>query len=144
MRETFDITNQDLDDLFEKYRRAPDSYVFVILADACRKIQRTEEALEICEAGVERHPGYASGYVVKGKCLYDLGRFDAARDAFKKVLEFDEHNLVALKFLGTPLPRAHPAARSRRQGNQEHATRAHGRGKGRSGRRGDGRADPRG
>jgi tetratricopeptide (TPR) repeat protein len=100
MRETLDITEQDLDGLFERYRRSPESRVFVVLADACRKIDRIDEALEICEQGIGRHPEYASGYVVKGKCLYDLDRHDEAQNAFERVLDFDEDNLVALKYLG--------------------------------------------
>jgi tetratricopeptide (TPR) repeat protein len=90
----------DLDELFERYRRAPDSYVFVPLADACRKIGRIDEALDICENGVRRHPVYASGHVVKGKCLYDKGDREAARETFERVLLLDEDNLVALKYLG--------------------------------------------
>ncbi len=92
--------DQALDDLFEKYRLAPDSYVFVPLADACRKMGRLDEALEICLRGVERHPGYASGHVVKGKCLFDRGEYETARVAFEAVLDLDDSNLVALKFLG--------------------------------------------
>jgi tetratricopeptide (TPR) repeat protein len=90
----------ELDELFERYRQAPGSYVFVPLADACRKMGRIEEALEICENGIRRHPGYPSGHVVKGKCLYDRGDRDAARGTFETVLVLDEDNLVALKYLG--------------------------------------------
>jgi len=90
----------DLDELFERYRQAPDSYVFVPLADACRKMGRIEEALEICEHGVRRHPSYPSGHVVKGKCLYDGCDRAAARATFERVLVLDEDNLVALKYLG--------------------------------------------
>jgi tetratricopeptide (TPR) repeat protein len=100
MKETLDINEQDLETLFERYRRSPESRVFVMLADACRKSDRVEEALEICEKGLERHPEYASAHVVKGKCLYDLERRDGARAAFETVLEFDPDNLVALKYLG--------------------------------------------
>jgi tetratricopeptide (TPR) repeat protein len=91
---------RDLDELFERYRQAPGSYVFVPLADACRKMGRFDEALEICEGGVRRHPAYASGHVVKGKCLYDKGDRPAARETFERVLMLDENNLVALKYLG--------------------------------------------
>lgn len=100
MSETVHMTNRELDDLFEKYRRSPDGYVFVPLADAVRKMGRAGEALEICEKGLAHHPGYASGHVVKGKCLYDLGRDGEASQAFDAVLHMDEHNLVALKYLG--------------------------------------------
>ncbi len=101
MKKTRDKDTQNLDELFEKYRQAPDSFVFVPLADACRKTGQVQEALEICEKGVSRHPGYASGHVVKGKCLFDLGNRKEARRVFQRVLTLDENNLVALKFLGT-------------------------------------------
>jgi tetratricopeptide (TPR) repeat protein len=59
-----------------------------------------EEATAICEKGVKEHPTYTSGYVVQGKCYYDLGQLDRAEQAFRKVLELDQNNLVALKYIG--------------------------------------------
>ncbi|MFQ5510548.1 MAG: tetratricopeptide repeat protein [Candidatus Krumholzibacteriia bacterium] len=100
MKDATDIEIQGLDELFEKYRKSPNSYVFVLLADACRKLGRIDEALEICGRGIERHPRYASGHVVRGKCHYDLDDHDTARGAFEKVLTLDQNNLVALKYLG--------------------------------------------
>ena len=100
MKKKQDIENHNLDELFERYRKAPDSYVFVPLADACRKTGQIEEALEICGKGVERHPSYPSGHVVKGKCLFDKGDHEAAREVFRRVLSLDDGNLVALKYLG--------------------------------------------
>jgi tetratricopeptide (TPR) repeat protein len=91
---------RNLEELFERFRQAPDGYAFVPLADACRKMGRIEEALEICDSGVKRHPAYASGHVVRGKCFYDSGNRSGAREAFERVLLLDEHNLVALKYLG--------------------------------------------
>ena len=100
MKETLDISNSDIEQLFERYSQAPESKLFVLLADACRKIGRADEALEICEKGIEIHPTYASGHVVKGKCLYDLDRHYDAQKAFEEVLTYDGDNLVALKYLG--------------------------------------------
>ena len=100
MKETPDITAQELDELFERYRQSPDSHVFVLVADACRKLGRIEEALEVCQTGIERHREYASGYVVKGKCMYDLERYVEAQTEFEEVLSIDANNLVALKYLG--------------------------------------------
>lgn len=99
-KETTSIENKELDELFEKYRQAPDSYIFVVLADACRKLGRVDEALEICETGLKKHPSYASGHVVRGKCFFDLSRPAEAREAFEEVVRLDGSNLVALKFLG--------------------------------------------
>lgn len=100
MSDTFKTNNPELESLFERYRSAPDSYVFAPLADACRKAGMIEEAIEICEKGVSANPTYASGYVVRGKCYYDLGNADQAEASFEKVLELDPNNLVALKFMG--------------------------------------------
>jgi len=95
-----ELESQNLDELFERFRQAPDGYAFVPLADACRKMGRIDEALEICDAGVKKHPAYPSGHVVRGKCLFDRGNRTGAREAFERVLLLDEHNLVALKYLG--------------------------------------------
>jgi tetratricopeptide (TPR) repeat protein len=92
--------NREIDELFERYRRAPGSHVFAPLADAYRKLGLVEEALDICARGLSANPRYASGYVVQGKCQYDAGRADRAEESFKKVLEFDPQNLVALRYLG--------------------------------------------
>jgi tetratricopeptide (TPR) repeat protein len=100
MAADFVTNNPELEALFERYRTAPASYVFAPLADACRKAGMLEEAVEICAAGVAKHPRYPSGYVVQGKCYFDQRNFAAAEKAFRTVLELDENNLVALKYLG--------------------------------------------
>jgi tetratricopeptide (TPR) repeat protein len=92
--------NREIDELFERYRRAPGSHVFAPLADAYRKLGLVEEALDICARGLSANPRYASGYVVQGKCEYDAGNPEKAEASFKKVLEIDAHNLVALRYLG--------------------------------------------
>lgn len=97
---TMQTDHRDLDELFGRYKAAPQSHVFAPLADACRKAGLLEEALEICARGVGAHPRYASGYVVQGKCLYDAGRSKDAQAAFHRVLQLDPKNLVALKYLG--------------------------------------------
>jgi tetratricopeptide (TPR) repeat protein len=92
--------NREIDELFERYRRAPGSHVFAPLADAYRKLGLVEEALDICARGLSANPRYASGWVVQGKCEYDAGNPERAEASFKRVLEIDAHNLVALRYLG--------------------------------------------
>jgi len=94
------IENPELEKLFERYRKSPESFVFAPLADACRKIGRLEEALEICSRGVKLHPNYPTGHVVLGKCLFDMGRQEEALEAFRRVLTLDGENMVALKYVG--------------------------------------------
>ncbi len=103
----------DLDALFDRYRAAPDSHVFAPLADACRKHGMIDEAIDIVERGVAKHPNYASGHVVRGKCYFDRGDMDAAGEAFRKVLRIDANNLVALKYLGALCADAGDAAGAR-------------------------------
>jgi len=93
-------THPDLDVLFERYRQAPDSHVFAPLADLCRKQGMVDEAIEIVDRGLARHPDYASGHVVRGKCYYDHGEPGEAESSFRLVMRFDPNNLVALKYLG--------------------------------------------
>lgn len=100
MLDDFATDNPELEALFERYVSNPDSHVFAPLADGCRKAGMLQAALEICEKGLERNPGYVSGYVVQGKCHYDLRDAEAAEESFQKVLTLDGRNLVALKYLG--------------------------------------------
>jgi tetratricopeptide (TPR) repeat protein len=90
----------ELEKLFQRLVNEPDSKVFAPLADSCRKIGHLEEALYFCQDGVARHPEYASGQVVLGKCYFDMGDEENAKTAFQEVLSLDENNLVALKYLG--------------------------------------------
>jgi tetratricopeptide (TPR) repeat protein len=93
-------TTPELDELFDRYRLSPDSTVFAPLADACRKAGMVEEALLVCARGIKAHPRYASGHVVHGKCYFDADRPADAEASFRRVLELDDRNLVALKYLG--------------------------------------------
>ncbi len=100
MTEPFQTDRPDIQEMFERFRQFPGSHVFAPLADAYRKSGMLEEALQICDKGLAANPRYASGHVVHGKCLYDSKRPADAEAAFRRVLEIDEDNLVALKFLG--------------------------------------------
>ncbi|MDD4856547.1 MAG: tetratricopeptide repeat protein [Candidatus Krumholzibacteria bacterium] len=92
--------NDDLQNLIERYRRAHDSRLFAPLADAYRKNGEVDKAIEVLEKGLERFPQYASAHVILGKCFYDKGATARAKSEFHRVLELDEENLVALKYMG--------------------------------------------
>lgn len=84
----------------EQYRVNPDSLVFARLADAYRKAGDLERALAVLDDGLRRHPEYATGHIVRGRVLRDLGRADGAMAAFRRVLDLDGQNLVAVRELG--------------------------------------------
>jgi tetratricopeptide (TPR) repeat protein len=88
------------------YASNPEGRVFTHLAEAYRKAGELERARDIVEQGLARHADYASAHVVLGRVLTDLGREDDARAAFQRVLELDQHNLVALRSLGDLADRA--------------------------------------
>jgi len=91
---------EDIAKLEALYATNPDGRVFAHLAEAYRKAGELEQAREVVEAGLKRHPGYASGHVVLGRICQGLGDGPGAEAAFRRVLELDPENLVALRALG--------------------------------------------
>lgn len=92
--------SDELNNLKERFEKAPESRLFAPLADAYRKSGEVERAIELCEEGLERYPDYASAHVILGKCFYDKGATERARAEFLRVMELDPENMVALKFMG--------------------------------------------
>jgi tetratricopeptide (TPR) repeat protein len=82
------------------YASNPGGRVFVHLAEALRKAGELERARSILTEGLARHTDSASGFVVLGRVLADLGSADEAEAAFRQVLGLDGGNLVALRGLG--------------------------------------------
>lgn len=78
----------------------PEGRVFVHLADARRRNGELDEALELLEEGLERHPEFSSAHVVAGWVHRDRGEKHEAGSAFRRVLELDEENTAALRGLG--------------------------------------------
>ncbi len=82
------------------YAAHPEGRVFTHLAEAYRRAGELSRAREILEDGLRRHSDYSSAHVVLGRVLMDLGETEGAGSAFRRVLELDRHNLVALRSLG--------------------------------------------
>lgn len=95
-----DTHRDEIEKLEALYASNPAGRVFTHLADAYRKAGEPGRAREILAGGLERHPDYPSAHVVLGRVLLDLGEKEAAAEAFRKVLELDRHNLIALRGLG--------------------------------------------
>jgi tetratricopeptide (TPR) repeat protein len=82
------------------YAAHPEGRVFTHLAEAYRKSGDLERARQILEDGLTRHSDYSSAHVVLGRVRIDQGDTTGAAEAFRRVLELDRHNLVALRTLG--------------------------------------------
>jgi hypothetical protein len=91
---------QEIAKLEALYASNPGGRVFVHLAEALRRAGEHERARTILEEGLARHPDSASGYVVLGRVRIDRGDTTEAEAAFRRVLELDSGNLVALRCLG--------------------------------------------
>ena len=78
----------------------PQGRIFTHLAEAYRKAGELERAREVLSLGLDQHPDYSSAHVVLARVLRDQGEDESAIAEFRRVLELDGHNLVALRALG--------------------------------------------
>src|SRR5574341_1211730 len=78
----------------------PNSLTFGRVADALRQQGRLDEAIQLCEEGIRRHPYYVTGHIVLGKCYLQKKLFDQAEKEFKRVLMFDSKYIAAHKYYG--------------------------------------------
>ncbi len=91
---------EKIERLQAKLAAEPQSLVFAQLADAYRKQGRLEEAIQICQDGLDHCANYASAYMVLGRAYNERGDFLPAREAFQSVLRLDPESVPAHKFLG--------------------------------------------
>src|SRR6185503_21006756 len=89
----------EIDKLERRHRENPDGRTFAPLADAYRKAGDVPRALEVLKAGLQRHPDYLSASIVLGRCHLDLADLPAAETAFRRVLDLDKENVIAIKAL---------------------------------------------
>jgi tetratricopeptide (TPR) repeat protein len=89
----------EIEKLEKRWAENPKGRNFAPLADAYRKAGELDRAVELCTAGLERHPDYVSAHIVFGRCLIDQKNETGASDVFRKVLALDPENVLALKIL---------------------------------------------
>ena len=89
----------EIEKLERRYAENPKGRNFAPLADAYRKAGQLDQAIELCTSGLEHHPDYVSAHIVYGRCLIDQHNDDNAAVVFRKVLELDPENVIALKAL---------------------------------------------
>jgi tetratricopeptide (TPR) repeat protein len=89
----------EIEKLEARYRENPKGRNFAPLADAYRKAALIDNAIELCQTGLQLHPDYVSGHIVHGRCLVDKKDDSGAESVFRRVLDLDPENILALKVL---------------------------------------------
>jgi len=89
----------EIDKLEARFRDNPKGRNFAPLADAYRKAGLIDNAIDLCQNGLKLHPDYVSAYIVYARCLVDKKDDPAALGVFRKVLELDGENIIALRGL---------------------------------------------
>ncbi len=78
----------------------PESMLFARVAERYLQMDEIQQAIGICEQGLDHHPNYASGYFVLAKCYYEQQQFDEAERRLKKAIFLDPKFLMAHKLYG--------------------------------------------
>ena len=86
-----------LDELRRRVDKDPASIAFAPLAEELRKAGEYDEAVHVCQAGLEHHPVYLSARVTLGRALLELQRYAEARTELEYVLQSAPDNLLAQK-----------------------------------------------
>jgi len=89
----------EIEKLEARYRENPKGRNFAPLADAYRKAGLIDNAIDLCQAGLQLHPDYVSGHIVHGRCLVDKKDDVGAEAVFRRVLDLDPENILSLKVL---------------------------------------------
>jgi tetratricopeptide (TPR) repeat protein len=88
-----------IEELRRRVESDPASIAFAALAEEYRRGGQFEDAIAICEAGLQRHPAYLSARVTLGRALLENGRYQEARAQLEQVLRSAPENLAAIRGL---------------------------------------------
>lgn len=86
-------------ELRRRVQADPSSIAFAQLGEELRRAGANEEAIDVCQAGLARHPGYLSARVTLGRAFLELGQLDDAQVELSVVVETAPDNLAAIRGL---------------------------------------------
>jgi tetratricopeptide (TPR) repeat protein len=86
-------------ELRRRVQADPSSIAFAQLGEELRRVGANEEAIDVCQAGLARHPGYLSARVTLGRALLELGQLDDAHVELSVVVASAADNLAAIRGL---------------------------------------------
>ena len=85
--------------LKKRVQKDPGSIAFAQLAEEYRRAGRFQESIEVCRAGLARHPGYLSARVTLGRALLEIGDTESAERELGEVVRVAPDNLSAVRGL---------------------------------------------
>jgi Tfp pilus assembly protein PilF len=88
-----------IEQLERRVKADPTSIAFAALAEEYRRAGRHQEAIEVCRAGLSRHPAYLSARVTLGRALIEVGQLEEAKAELEHVLQTAPENLAAVRGL---------------------------------------------
>ena len=91
--------NPRIDDLRRRVQKDPASIAFAQLAEEFRRGGQFQEAVDVCNAGLEIHPTYLSARVTLGRAFIELNKLDEAQSELEQVLKGARENLAAIRGL---------------------------------------------
>ncbi|MCA1584633.1 MAG: tetratricopeptide repeat protein, partial [Acidobacteria bacterium] len=102
--------NPRITELRRRVQSDPSAVAFAQLAEECRRAGDNDEAVRLCRAGLQHHPGYLSARVTLGRAMMATGQLEDAELEFDLVLLTAPDNLAAIRGM---------AEISQRRGNLE-------------------------
>lgn len=90
----------DLQRLSEEVARDPGSSSFLPLADAYRRLGKTQAALRVCLRGLERSPEHVEAHLLLARLYLELGDRERAADEWAVAARLDPDNFDAHRGLG--------------------------------------------
>jgi tetratricopeptide (TPR) repeat protein len=88
-----------IEELKRRVELDPASGSFAALAEEYRRSGRFQDAIYVCQQGLQRHPAYLSARVTLGRALVEIGEYDTAEAELQQVIRVAPENLAAIRAL---------------------------------------------
>lgn len=85
---------EEITELEKRFSLAPDSRLFLPLADALRRAGELERSIRLCREGLVRYPDFTSARILLAECLAALGELEEAESIFEEVARTDAGNVM--------------------------------------------------